>query len=423
MRGSYSRFVFLVSVAILSGLLYFGCAEFEDDIIASNDPATLGDSLQQLLDERVQEMQIPGSILRVETPSGEVWTVTSGIQQASTLENVEADGWTGTPIATDQLYTRIGSLTKSFTATLVCMLVDEGLVSLDSTVAYYLSGFQPEIPNADIITVRQLLNMTAGLTNYTDVEAFYMNLPPPYYTPAELVEMCLDGGGTDFEPGEGWTYSNTNYVVAGLIAEAVTGDEYYELVENMIMRPLGMIQSSMPAPQDNFLPGPYWHGYSWDMPDGSLYDWTYQDPSWAWSAGMAVSTVHDIAIWIQAVHRGTLLSPEMHGEMYSWVDLGVPTVGYGLGISRFMTDSGYFMYGHNGSMPGYETAAYVIEGYTITVINNGRPKAEWGFAHSGDEIVLSVIDLLFSETSSTIASQGKMDTQDNRMIGWERMCK
>lgn len=304
---------------------------------------------------RMQQLRIPGAIVSVTTPGHGTWTAALGTRDLATGEAVRTD---------DRF--RVGSITKTFTGTVILQLVQEGRISLDDPVADY----RPDVPGGQDITVRQLLQMTSGLYNYSEDPGFNQRLdddPAAEWTPEELLAVAFRHPPY-FPPGTGFHYSNTNTVLLGLIAEQLTGRPLAELFRQRIFDPVGLHRTSFdPGPR---IPRPHSQGYqfisnvdsltapvltgqaaAWaDWSAGNPYDVTDNNASWAWSAGAAVSTVDDLRRWAPALATGTLLSPELQRERLTFVPTsdapGAP--GYGLAIA----DVEGFL-GHDGQIPGY----------------------------------------------------------------------
>jgi D-alanyl-D-alanine carboxypeptidase len=265
---------------------------------------------------------------------------------------------------------RAGSVTKSFVATVVLQLVAEGKVKLDVPVERYLPGLLPDRR----ITVRQLLQHTSGLYNYTDDLALDdpESLRHRGAEPAELVAMALKHPPL-FAPGTDWSYSNTNYVVAGMIAERVTGHDLSGEIARRITRPLGLRDTYLPRRGDEKLPAPHAVGY---VPiGGNLVDFSDYDATIAWAAGGLVSTPVDLDRFYGALLGGRLLRPAELAEMRRTVpaDLGIPGARYGLGLGSIPLSCGEF-WGHEGGILGFTNLAGVgPHGRRVTVVLNEQP--------------------------------------------------
>jgi D-alanyl-D-alanine carboxypeptidase len=249
-------------------------------------------------------------------------------------------------------------VTKSFVATLVLQLVGEGRLRLDDNLERWLPGL---VPNGDDITVRQLLQHTSGLYNYTDD----LPEPPRRFRPRELVAIAT-GHKPLFAPGTKFSYSNTNYILAGLVVERVTGQRLAAQLQQRILQPLGLGDTELPTTQ-RALADPHIRGYAppnenWRVSDGpgGLVDVTEMDTSWAWAAGAMVSTTADLARVYQALLGGQLLTPELLKQMRTTVDASQPGRGmrYGLGLEVLRPGCGVELWGHGGSLEGYGTTAF-----------------------------------------------------------------
>ncbi|MFF2351776.1 serine hydrolase domain-containing protein [Kitasatospora sp. NPDC058115] len=301
------------------------------------------DAVRQRLDALVAEDGAPGALGTVRFADGRTRSYTAGVGDVRTGERVPRDG-----------QVRIGSNTKTFTAVVVLQLVGEERIELDAPVERYLPGVvRGERIDGNAITVRQLLQHTSGLPNYTR----YLGDDVRRYRPRELVDIALRHPA-DFAPGESWAYSNTNYVLAGLIVQEVTHRPLADEIDRRVVRRLGLRHTYFPAPGDATIREAHPHGYYRETADGPLTDITEMDPSWAWAAGQLVSTAADLNRFFGALVDGELLRPEQLAEMQRTVDAGepfAPGTGYGLGLVRTPLSCGGVHWGHGGSIPGYET--------------------------------------------------------------------
>ncbi|MFT3769049.1 MAG: serine hydrolase domain-containing protein [Minicystis sp.] len=272
----------------------------------------------------------------------------------------------GEPLGAGGLF-RIGSITKTFVATLVLMLRAEGRVSLDDRVSDHVAG----VPGGEAMTVRQLLNHTSGLFNYTESPAFWeasQESPPQAFTPAELIGYAAQRAPY-FPPGKGFHYSNTNYIVAGLIVEKVGGEPLEKQLRQRILTRVGLDHTYLDGAEPA-LPGLV-SGFS--RSEAGYDDVTHAEaPSGAWAAGAMVSTTDDVNRFFAQLLGGDLLRPAELQEMTTWTKTPFPQAPeYGLGISEHPTPLG-ISYGHVGSIEGYHAwSARVAEGgATITVLVN-----------------------------------------------------
>ncbi|MEU4544190.1 serine hydrolase domain-containing protein [Nonomuraea dietziae] len=249
---------------------------------------------------------------------------------------------------------RIGSVTKTFVATVVLQLVDEGKVKLDEPIGSYLPGV---VPDGEKITVRQILNHTSHLYDYMSEPGYSTNRWRGkdrfrHYSPAALLKVAF----AKKLPADGrWHYSNTNYVVAGLLVEKVTGRPYGQEVARRILRPLGMRHTSVPGDRPG-LPAPHARGYE-PAPGGKLVDATLMNPSLDWAAGEMISTARDLDVFFDALLTGGLTSAASLKAMRTTVKTGVGFE-YGLGLQAYPTPCGTKVWGHSGELIGYLTFAF-----------------------------------------------------------------
>ncbi|NJP93846.1 beta-lactamase family protein [Nonomuraea sp. FMUSA5-5] len=298
--------------------------------------------------------------LRVHDEQG-AWAGSAGVAELGGTARPPVDG-----------HARIGSNTKTFTATLVLRLVAEGRVELDAPAAGYL----PELGLDPRITVRMLLQHTSGLFNFTgevyDDGSIVHGIPVPYgatgkewlerrfhtYRPEELVRLALSKPAR-FEPGTGWSYSNTNYVMARLLIEKVTGRPLAEEMRRQILEPLGLSGTVVPDASPD-LPEPHAHVYYRHEDAGrqETIDITRHNPSWVSTGGDMISTSRDLATFISALTRGALLPAPLLAEMCAPRATGLPGMGYGLGVFVQTTECGGTVITHNGGTVGSAALMY-----------------------------------------------------------------
>ncbi|GAA2415497.1 serine hydrolase [Streptomyces coeruleofuscus] len=311
--------------------------------------------LQKAIEEMV-ESGFTGVTMRVHDERGE-WVGSAGVRKLGETAKPPTNG-----------HVRIGSNTKTFTATVVLQLVDEGTLGLDAPVADYL----PEFGLDTKITVRMLLQHTSGVFNFTgeyyDDGTFAPGIPATTagqewvdnrfktYRPEELVRLALSKPAR-FEPGTDWSYSNTNYVLARLLIEKVTGRSLAEEMQRLILDPLGLSGTVAPYTRQE-VPEPHAHAYyRYEDEDGrqETVDVTRQNPSWISTGGDMISTTQDLHTFISALMRGKLLPAPLLAEMCT----PHPKAGYGLGV--FVQDAGEnggTVITHNGGMAGHAALMY-----------------------------------------------------------------
>ena len=372
----YSRFV-VVGAALAACLVASACSGSEDTNAKADASApAYARKLRPMIEEQMRTRDIPGALIYVDVPDEGTWSTALG----------KADLSTDAPMDLDDHF-RVGSITKTFTGTVILQLVDEGKLGLDDPVSKY----QPEVPNGDNITIRELLNMSSGLFSYSEDKGFNQTLdsdPDKVWEPEELVSIGLRHEPV-FPPGKGFYYSNTNFVLLGMIVEELTGQPLGEAFEERIFEPLGMTQTSLPERTSAAIPDPHAQGYMYgnnveamqpsvltgkkaaeaDESAGKPSDVTGHNPSWAWAAGGAISTVHDLRIYAKALATGELLGPETQKQRLTWSPYPPgPDAKYGLAVAQF---AGSYI-GHDGQLPGFNS----FEGYDpekkITIVVNSN---------------------------------------------------
>ncbi|MGW2402541.1 serine hydrolase domain-containing protein [Kitasatospora sp. NPDC001664] len=292
-----------------------------------------------------------GIQVRVNDRQGE-WTGSAGVGELGSDAPPPTDG-----------HFRIGSNTKTFTATLVLLLVADGLLGLDDPVDDHLPGYGLDRR----ITVRMVLQHTSGLFNHTG-EYYEDGTTAPgipwqgqewvdnlllTYRPEELLRLSL-AKPARFEPGTDWSYSNTNYVLARLLVERLAGRPYAEEMHHRLLGPLGLTGTLVPDASPE-LPGPHAHGY-YTYRDGEEWrtvDVTRSNPSWISAAGDMISTTRDLHVFFSALLGGRLLPAELMAEMRT----PHTKFAYGLGLIVEETEAGT-LYTHNGGFWGWGALMY-----------------------------------------------------------------
>ncbi|MER5934786.1 serine hydrolase domain-containing protein [Streptomyces sp. NPDC002054] len=289
-----------------------------------------------------------------------------------------SDTSSGTPMKTD-LFTRTGSVTKTFTITAVLRLVDAGRVGLDDPISRYVEG----VPGGDAITVRRLAEMRSGLYDYAEDPKLQASLKAdPYrtWTPRQLLDIAF-AHPAQFAPDARWQYSNTNTVLLGLLIEKVSGKSLGEFLRQEVFAPVRLSDTVFPT--DAAMPEPYAHGYTDFTPTGKTADASLWNPSWTWAAGAVISDLDDLHDWVPVLADGRLpdgkplVKPATQAQRLDVEPTGHPGISYGLGI---MEVNGWF--GHTGDLPGYESLAIRLPsaGATLVVLVNSDINHENGSA-------------------------------------------
>lgn len=331
-----------LAAMVCGALAMAGCAPEDDPLAAQLDEA---------IDAAMHTARIPGALVGIWSPVGD-YVKAFGV----------ADTATGAPMRTD-FYSRIGSVTKTFTATAVLQLVDRGRVGLEDPISKYVDG----VPGGATITVRQLATMRSGLADYSETQAFAAAVaanPARELSPRQLLDWAF-AQPPAFAPGAKWQYCNTNYILLGLLVERAGAMGLADYLTEHIFVPLGMAHTSFPA--GTRFPEPHARGYTDPIDDdGPPMDATDFSASMTGAAGAIISTLEDMRVWVPAVAQGALISPEMQQQRVadaSGSDLP-PGADYGIGL---LTTAGWV--GHNGSVPGYQSVAlYLPERRTSLVV-------------------------------------------------------
>ncbi len=301
--------------------------------------------LQSRLDDVVAAGAI-GTLAEVRD-GGRIWRGTSGVAELGKSRAVPVRG-----------QVRVGSITKTFVATVVLQLVDEGQLKLADKIEKWLPGV---VPNGQNITVRQLLNHTSGLYDYLYTLAFPPN--PAFldyrwrtWTASEQIQRALVNPPTHEPPGEVFAYSNTNYLLLGELIEKVTKHPYGQEIERRIIRPLRLTETEVPGTSMR-IRKPHPHGYVPIEQNGKveLVDFTEMNPSLMGAGGEMISTARDLNRFFDALLGGSVLPAQLLEEMKT---PGTKTRDYGLGLEWRDTICGIRVYGNDGDALAYESWSF-----------------------------------------------------------------
>jgi D-alanyl-D-alanine carboxypeptidase len=305
------------------------------------------------------------------------WAAVAGVQDGSGLRRAAsglADLFAGTSAMPRHCF-RAGSVTKTFVAAVILQLAAEGTLGLDQPMTRWL----PSLVKDDRVTIRQLLNHTSGLPNFTET----MPLSPAdlqgaralrAYSPTELIRIAMTRD-PDFAPGRGWHYSNTNYVLAALVAERVTGQRYEDAIRSRILDPLGLTDTRLPG-SSPALPAPHLRSYVRLQGKTStrILDVTIQHPSRAWGSGDIISTAGDLVSFLRALLGGKVVPQAQLKELTTTVP-GDSGREYGLGVFATVTEAGTVTWGYTGAFGGYLTVVQHSVERDATVAISVTPRA------------------------------------------------
>lgn len=305
------------------------------------------EDLQRDLDA-IRNSGTVGVQAQVTGPGDEVLVATSGVGDLEARAPVPVNG-----------HYRVGSTTKTFVATVVLQLVAEGALSLDDSVEQHLPGVLYGAYDGGAVSVRDLLRHTSGIYDYNNdgdwnpfvsAERFAQRRDHRYHA-AELVAVAMRHPPR-FPPGTEWAYSNTNYVLTGMVIEAVTGNPWQDEVGSRIIEPLRLSGTSIPVGTE--LPAPHAQGYQQFEQGGRLVDATRLDPSAGDAGGAMISTPADMTRFFQALLGGELLPPVQLAAMQDTVPEPGGRYGLGLAWSELTCGGGYWR--HGGAVPGWLSA-------------------------------------------------------------------
>ena len=270
-----------------------------------------------------------------------------------------ADLATKTPLSPADHF-RIGSNTKTFVISVLLQLVDEGKLSLDDPLSRFSLGVT--VPNAEHITVRELCQMRSGLFEAYDAPEFdHLKLTPNMsFDPRTAIEWATKQKPY-FAPGTGYHYSNTNYLLLGLIIESVTHDSIGNEIRQRLLEPFHLTETSYP--DTDAMPDPWTRGYSLRK-DGTWEDVSGTVPvSIMGAAGEMISDMNDSKRWVELYVEGKTNGAETQRERLDCIPTGQGDLAFGLGIG---CSAGW--YGYTGGLPGYNTGGYYFPAQHVTII-------------------------------------------------------
>ncbi len=344
----------LINVILICLVILTGCKKKED--VQHVDKYTaqidqLADSLVTDLMLHGKNVPLPGLIIGIWAPDmGYTYLKPKGYSSLSIKR----------PMQVADLF-RIASVTKTYTAVMLLQLVDEGKIGLEDTIGKYLPG----IPNGDKITIRQMLAMQSGLfevNNDSIIAQEFDNDPNHYFSREELL-AAIKRHEPDFQPGEKTQYSNSNFIILGILIEDLTGTPYSNALHSRITQPQDMGNTSFAESQ--FMPEEktYSNGYMFDD-NYEYFEVTEKfNMSVAYSAGAIISDMNELRKWIYELTSGSLVSSSLFEQMQVFSPI-FQDMEYGLGIMRFRDN----YLGHAGDGMGYHTFAARNPQKNITII-------------------------------------------------------
>lgn len=329
--------------------------------VPAAEPPVAGEqkAFELAVTEAWKQTKLPGAVVAVYRPGKPPLVVALG----------HADADKRTPMTAD-CHFRIASLSKVFVGTAVLTLVDEGKVSADDTIDKYVEG----VPNGDKVTLRHLATHRAGVFNLIEsrtMKAKFSADPEKWWPEDELLGVVLKAPAY-FEPGAKHHYSNAHTVLLAKVLEKVTGKPWRDEVAARVFKPLGLTSTTVAT--DNRLPAPFARGYAlggektpFFVRGDVRHDVTATSPSWWGAAGSLISTAADLRKAAKPLATGALLKEKGKKELLAWTTADQPGFEYGFHIEK--VDG---MIGHDGDVPGYQTAMYYLPEHDATVIGLGN---------------------------------------------------
>lgn len=339
-------------------------AAFGQRPVVATGTNVLKKDIQLKLDEWHKAGKFPGATVGVALANGESFGLAVGVSDTEAKTRMNPDS-----------RMLAGSVGKTFAAAVALQLAYEGKIDLDAKIEKYLGKetWFPRLPNALDITVRQLMNHTSGLVRYEFKPEFVRDLnaqPNKEWKPLEQIAYVFDEK-PPFEAGKGWEYSDTNYIVLGMIIEKITGKEFYGLAEKRLIKKF-KLRNTTPSYGPRI--AGLIQGYSGEQNIFNIRNRMIEggrlpfNPKFEWTGGGYVSTSEDLARWAKLLYGGDVLKPAMKREMLNGVaaaPLGRETK-YGLGVIIRQTAAGT-TYGHSGFFPGYLTDVMYFPDKNIAV--------------------------------------------------------
>lgn len=395
--GSMRRMLVPTTVLVVGSLMAAACGSSSSTRTGTSSPTApatssartpfspqISQQLQGVVSRAEQTYQIPGIVAAVIVPGTGSWINASG--QASLTPSQ--------PLTVNNSFW-IGSITKTFTATVILQLVQQGKLSLTSPIAQW----EPTVQNANTITIQMLLNMTSGIFDEGGPGSQVAAQPSVSYTPQQVVDLAVAHGPA--QPQGQYYYSDTNYAILGIIAQAVSGQPIQNLISSQIIQPLHLTHTSYGTNPGQ--PAPVGSGYY--VNQGQVTPGPTINPSGLGAAGAIISTEADLQVWAKAVATGALLPPALQQQRLQFlpsignfpplpggsVSTGLPGQ-YGLGIESLGG-----LLGHNGQNNAYTSDMFYLpaKNATVIVLTNGYniPFTASNGANVSDAVAVSLAQI------------------------------
>ena len=364
----------VIFIFIFICILFFPYGNSAQIPRSTNPIENLEKELQLKLDELQQKEGFPGVTLGIVLPDGNHISLASGFADIELKKKMNP---------TDRML--MGSIGKTYVAGVALQLVKEKKFSLQDKISRFLreKKWFKRLPNAEDITIKMLMNHSGGLPRYVLKKELWKQLkesPDNVWKPGELIAFILDEKPL-YPAGEGWAYTDTDYIILGMIIEKVTGNTYYEELKKRVLLPHNLKNTS---PSDKRQLRGLVPGYTGDqtppffLPEKIMKDGVYViNPQFEWTGGGLITTSLDLAQYIKLLLEGKVISIDYLGMMKQPVNekTGEPdTTGYGLGLEVWKTGQG-ITYGHRGTMPGYGSMTEYVPQYGFSIamqINTDR---------------------------------------------------
>jgi D-alanyl-D-alanine carboxypeptidase len=336
------------------------------------------DKLDRTIARVKKDKNLPGVLVGVSVPGEGQYVSAQGLANLHTQTK---------PQPSDQF--RIGSVTKTFVATAILQLVEEGKLRKSDT----LSKWYPDFPNADEITIDDLLRMRSGIPHYWNEETLrhYYDNPKQNVTNEDIIEATAAKADQFKPPDQETEYSDTNYNILGAILEKVSGNDIATQLDQSIISPLGLENTFYPT--DDELPGDL-HGYGLDPKSGEFEDKTTLNPAPSDGAGAMISDMSDLAVWSRALYKGDLLTPKtQQARLEVQRGEGVSaSSGYGEGIAKLGK-----LWGHGGTIAGFSTDMWYLPEEDATIVISVN-RCDETYVNRSNYVLLPVLMSLFPET-------------------------